>query len=78
MSYGNIFIGGVYARAQTGIYRDGRAGDSEGPQVQQALAELDDPEDREDLVDALMVIKRIQEGKEKTYTLDEVKKKLGF
>jgi len=48
------------------------------PEVQKALAELDDPEDREDLVDALMVMKRIREGKEKTYTLDEVKKKLGL
>jgi hypothetical protein len=48
------------------------------PKVQQALAELDNPEDREDLVDALVVIKRIQDGKEKTYTIDEVKKKLGL
>jgi hypothetical protein len=48
------------------------------PEVRKALAELDDPEDREDLIDALVVIKRIQDGKEKTYTLDEVKKKLGL
>jgi hypothetical protein len=48
------------------------------PEVRKALAELDDPEDREDLIDALVVIKRIQDGKEKTHTLDEVKKKLGL
>ncbi len=48
------------------------------PEVRKALAELDDPKDREDLIDALVVMKRGQDGKEKTYTLDEVKKKLGL
>ncbi len=48
------------------------------PKVQEALAALDDPEDREDLIDALIVSRRVKEGKEKTYTLEEVAKKLGL
>jgi hypothetical protein len=45
---------------------------------QKALAELEDPEDREDLIDALIILKRIEEGKEKTHTLEEVKEELGL
>ena len=48
------------------------------PENQKALAELEDPEDREDLIDALIILKRIEEGKEKTHTVEEVKKELGL
>ncbi|MGO9570136.1 MAG: hypothetical protein ACLP5H_21615 [Desulfomonilaceae bacterium] len=48
------------------------------PEVQAALAELDDPEDREDLIDALIVEKRVREGKEKTIPWEEVQRKLGL
>ena len=48
------------------------------PEVQKALAELDDPEDREDLIDALIVQKRIDEGKEETIPWEEVQRKLGL
>ena len=48
------------------------------PENRKALAELEDPEDREDLIDALIILKRIEEGKEKTHTLEEVKKELGL
>jgi hypothetical protein len=48
------------------------------PAVQKALAELDDPEDREDLIDALVIQKRIDEGKEQTIPWEEVQRKLGL
>jgi hypothetical protein len=48
------------------------------PDVQEALAALDDPDDREDLIDALIVSRRVRDGKERTYTLDEVLQKLGL
>lgn len=48
------------------------------PEVQKALAALDDPEDREDLIDALIVMKRIRQGKEETYTLEEIREKFGL
>jgi hypothetical protein len=48
------------------------------PEVRASLEALDDPEDREDLLDALLIRKRIAEGKERTYSLEEVKKKLGL
>jgi hypothetical protein len=48
------------------------------PKVRAALAELRDPEDREDLIDALIAEKRIKEGKEKTHSLKEAESKLGF
>jgi hypothetical protein len=47
-------------------------------EVRTALAELDDPEDREDLIDALIVEKRIKEGKEETIPWEEVQRKLGL
>ncbi len=47
------------------------------PDVRASLEALDEPEDREDLLDALIIRRRIAEGKERTYTLEEVKKKLG-
>jgi len=48
------------------------------PDVSESLEALDDPEDKEDLLDALIIRKRIAEGKERTYFLEEVKEKLGL
>ncbi len=48
----------------------------EDPEVRASLEALDDPEDREDLLDGLITRKRIAEGKENTYSLEEVKEKL--
>lgn len=48
------------------------------PKVQKALATLDDPQDKEDLIDALIVSRRIKEGKERAYPLEEVLEKLGL
>ncbi len=48
------------------------------PEVQAALEALDDPEDREDLIDHLKIMRRIREGKEKTTPWDEVKARLGL
>lgn len=48
------------------------------PEVRASLEALDAPEDREDLLDAMIVRRRIAEGKERTYTLEEVKEKLGL
>jgi hypothetical protein len=48
------------------------------PKVQAALDRLDNSEDREDLICALMVSRRIKEGKEPTHTLEEVVEKLGL
>lgn len=50
----------------------------EDPEVKAALAELDDPEDREDLIDALIIERRIKEGKEETIPWEEVQRKLGL
>lgn len=48
------------------------------PEVQAALEALDDPEDREDLLDHLKVMKRVREGKEKLIPWEDVKKELGL
>ncbi len=48
------------------------------PKVQEAQAALDDPEDREDLIDALIVSRRVKEGKAKIYTIEEVLQQLGL
>jgi hypothetical protein len=48
------------------------------PDVRASLEALDDPEDRKDLLDALIIRKRIAEGKERTYSLEEVREKLGL
>ncbi|MDQ7784978.1 MAG: hypothetical protein RDU20_18990 [Desulfomonilaceae bacterium] len=48
------------------------------PEVRAALAELDDPEDREDLIDHLKVMRRLREGKEKMTPWEEVKERLGL
>jgi len=50
----------------------------EDPEVRAALAELDDPEDREDLIDHLKVMRRVREGKEKAIPWEEVKARLGL
>jgi len=43
------------------------------PEVRAALEALDDPEDREDLIDHLKVMRRLREGKEKVTPWEEVK-----
>jgi hypothetical protein len=48
------------------------------PEVQAALEALDDPEDREDLLDHLKIMKRVREEKEKLIPWEEVKDKLGL
>lgn len=48
------------------------------PAVQEALGALDDPEDREDLIDTLIIERRIKEGKEETIPWEEVQRKLGL
>ncbi|MFH1115648.1 MAG: hypothetical protein V1792_17200 [Pseudomonadota bacterium] len=48
------------------------------PEVQAALEDLDDPEDREDLIDHLKVMRRLREGKEKMIPWEEVKARLGL
>jgi hypothetical protein len=48
------------------------------PEVQAALEALDDPEDREDLIDHLKIMKRVREGKEKLIPWEEVKDKRGL
>jgi len=50
----------------------------EDPEVKAALAELDDAEDREDLIDSLIVERRIKEGKERTIPWEAVQRKLGL
>ncbi len=47
-------------------------------EVKKALAELEDPEDREDLIEALVVLEGIEEGKVRTHTIEDVKKELGI
>ncbi|MEW6140331.1 MAG: hypothetical protein AB1733_19095 [Thermodesulfobacteriota bacterium] len=48
------------------------------PEVQAAWEALDDPEDREDLIDHVKVMRRLREGKEKTTPWEEVKARLGL
>lgn len=48
------------------------------PEVWAALEALDDPEDREDLIDHLKVIRRIRGGKEKATLWEEVEARLGL
>ncbi len=48
------------------------------PEVRASLEALVDPEDKEDLLDALIVRKRMAEGKERSYSLEEVREKLGL
>jgi len=47
-------------------------------EVRASSEALDDPEDREDLIDHLEVMRRIREGKEKTTPWEEVKARLGL
>lgn len=46
------------------------------PEVRAAWEALDDPEDREDLIDHLKVMRRLREGKEKVTPWEEVKARL--
>ncbi|MFH0822085.1 MAG: hypothetical protein V2B18_04990 [Pseudomonadota bacterium] len=48
------------------------------PEVRASLEALDDPEDREDLIDHLKIMRRIREGTEKTTPWEEVKARLGL
>lgn len=48
------------------------------PEVQAALEALDDPEDREDLIEHLKALKRVREGKEKVIPWDEAIERLGL
>jgi hypothetical protein len=48
------------------------------PEVREALEALDDPEDREDLIDHLKAMKRYREGKDKGTPWEEVKARLGL
>ncbi|MFH0824189.1 MAG: hypothetical protein V2B18_15665, partial [Pseudomonadota bacterium] len=48
------------------------------PEVRASLDALDDPEDREDLIDHLKIMRRISEGTEKTRPWEEVKARLGL
>ena len=48
------------------------------PEVREAWEALDDPEDREDLIDHVKAMKRYREGKEKGTPWEEVKASLGL
>lgn len=48
------------------------------PEVRAALEKLDDPEDREDLIDHLKAMKRYREGKDKGVPWEELKARLGL
>ncbi len=48
------------------------------PEVRAAFDELDNPEDREDLMDHLIAMKRFREGKDKGTPWEEVKAGLGL
>lgn len=45
------------------------------PKVQEALATLDDPEDREDLIDGLIALTRAQRGMDETIPWEEALKR---
>lgn len=48
------------------------------PEIRAAWEALDDPEDREDLIDHVKVMRRLREGKEKAIPWEEVKARLGL
>ena len=48
------------------------------PEVRTALEALEDPEDREDLIDHVKVMRRLRDGKEKAAPWEEVKARLGL
>ena len=48
------------------------------PEARASLEALADPEDREDLLDALVIRKRIAEGEEKSYSVEEVRERPGM
>ncbi|MFH0822089.1 MAG: hypothetical protein V2B18_05010 [Pseudomonadota bacterium] len=51
---------------------------SADPEVRASLPALDDPEEWEDLIDHLKIMRRIREGTEKTRPWEEVKARLGL
>ena len=48
------------------------------PDVRASWEALDDPEDREDLIDHLKALKRLKEGKDELIPWEEAKKRLGW
>jgi hypothetical protein len=48
------------------------------PNVRKALAALDDPEDREDLIDGLIALKRADWGIDEAVPWEEALKRLGW
>jgi hypothetical protein len=48
------------------------------PEVRAALKALEDPADREDLIDHLKVMRRVRQGEEMTTPWEEVKARLGL
>jgi hypothetical protein len=48
------------------------------PAVRASLAALDDPEDREDLIDHLKALRRLKEGKDRLIPWYEALKQLGL
>jgi len=48
------------------------------PELRKSLEALDDPEDREDLIDHLKAMKRYREGKDKGTPWEQVKATLGL
>ena len=48
------------------------------PEVRASLEALDDPEDREDLIDHLKALKRLKEGKDRLIPWEDALKQLGL
>lgn len=48
------------------------------PEVRASWEALDDPEDREDLIDHLRALKRLKEGKDRLIPWEEALKQLGL
>ena len=48
------------------------------PDVRASWEALDDPEDREDLIDHLKALKRLEEGKDELVPWEEAQKRLGW
>ncbi len=48
------------------------------PEVRESWEALDDPEDREDLLESMRVMRRIEKGKEETVSWEAVKTESGL
>jgi len=48
------------------------------PEVRASWEALDDPEDREDLIDHLKALRRLKEGKDELIPWEEAQKRLGW